>query len=148
MKGGETIAIFGAGPVGIMAAKSAWLRGAAQVVIVDTQQYRLDKAKQAANVETIRWEDTKLTVEQIRAMSDGRGTDVCVECEGFESDCDLLDRAKSVVNLEKGSDKVLLACMSAVRHGGTVTVPGVYSSPFDDFPVHQFFDKGIKIYGS
>lgn len=45
MKGGETIAIFGAGPVGIMAAKSAWLRGAAQVVIVDTQQYRLDKAK-------------------------------------------------------------------------------------------------------
>lgn len=148
MKGGETIAIFGAGPVGIMAAKSAWLRGAAQVVIVDTQQYRLDKAKQAANVETIRWEDAKLTVEQIRAMSEGRGADVCVEYVGLESDCDLLDRAKSVVNLEKGSDKVLLTCMSAVRHGGTVTVLGVYSSPFDDFPVHQFFDKGIKIYGS
>lgn len=59
-----------------------------------------------------------------------------------------LDRAKSVVNLEKGSDKVLLACMSAVRHSGTVTVLGVYSSPFDNFPVHQFFDKGIKIHGS
>lgn len=91
MKGSETIAIFGAGPIGIMAAKSAWLRGAAQVVIVDTQQYRLDKAKQAANVETIRWEDAKLTVEQIRAMSEGRGADVCVECVGLESDCGLTE---------------------------------------------------------
>ena len=53
-----------------------------------------------------------------------------------------------MVNLEKGSDKVLLACMSVVRYGGTVTVLGVYSSPFDNFPVHQFFDKGIKIHGS
>ena len=53
-----------------------------------------------------------------------------------------------MVNLEKGSDKVLLACMSAVRHGGTVTVLGVYSSPFDNFPVYQLFDKGIKIHGS
>ena len=55
VKGGETVAIFGAGPVGIMAAKSAFLRGAARVVIVDTQQYRLDKAKETSGAETILW---------------------------------------------------------------------------------------------
>lgn len=147
VKGGEIVAIFGAGPVGIMAAKSAWLRGAARVVVIDTLQYRLDKAQQATNCEVIRWEDAKSTVEQIRDLSGGRGADVCVECVGFEPDRDLLDRAKAVINLEKGSDKVLLACMSAVRRGGIVSVLGVYSSPFDNFPIHQFFDKGITLRG-
>ncbi|MBO0360971.1 glutathione-dependent formaldehyde dehydrogenase [Hymenobacter sp. BT186] len=147
VKGGEIIAIFGSGPVGIMAAKSAWLRGAARVIIVDTQQYRLDKAKASANVETILWENAKDVVEQIRAMSEGRGADVCVEAVGFEPDRDLLDRAKAVINLEKGSPKVLEACMSAVRRGGTVTILGVYGTPFDNFPVGQLFDKGIKLMG-
>lgn len=147
VKGGEIIAIFGSGPVGIMAAKSAWLRGAARVIIVDTQQYRLDKAKASANVETILWENAKDVVAQIRALSEGRGADVCVEAVGFEPDRDLLDRAKAVLNLEKGSPKVLEACMSAVRRGGTVTILGVYTTPFDNFPISQLFDKGIKIIG-
>ncbi|MBD2770120.1 glutathione-dependent formaldehyde dehydrogenase [Hymenobacter sp. BT664] len=147
VKGGEVIAIFGAGPVGIMAAKSAWLRGASRVIIVDTQQYRLDKARQTANAETILWESNKQVVEEIRGLSKGYGADVCVEAVGFEPDRSLLDRAKSVINVEKGSDKVLLACMSAVRRGGFVSVLGVYSSPFDNFPIHQFFDKGIIMQG-
>ena len=148
VQGGETVAIFGAGPVGIMAAKSAWLRGAARVVIVDTVQYRLDKARVAGNCETILWEDgAKGVVEQIRAMTSGRGPDLCVDAVGFEPDRDLLDRAKAVVNLEKGSPKVLEACMSAVRRGGTVSVLGVYPTTYDNFPVGQFFDKGIILKG-
>ena len=147
VKGGEIIAVFGAGPVGIMAAKSAWLRGAARVIIVDTQKYRLDKAKQTANAEGILWESHQQVVDEIRSMSHGYGADVCVEAVGFEPDRSLLDRAKSVVNLEKGSDKVLVTCMSAVRRGGFVSVLGVYASPFDNFPIHQFFDKGITLKG-
>ena len=147
VKGGEFIAIFGAGPVGIMAAKSAWLRGAARVVIVDTQPYRLEKAKATANCETILWDDAKQVVEEIRGMSEGRGADVVVEAVGFEPDRNLLDRAKAVINLEKGSPKVLEACMSAVRRGGIVTVLGVYATPFDNFPISQFFDKGITLRG-
>ena len=81
---GETVAIFGAGPVGIMAAKSAWLRGAAKVIIVDTLQYRLDKAKVSADCETILWDDNaKDVVEQIRSMTQGLGADICVEAVGF-----------------------------------------------------------------
>jgi threonine dehydrogenase-like Zn-dependent dehydrogenase len=147
VKGGEVVAIFGAGPVGIMAAKSAWLRGASRVIIVDTQAYRLDLARKAANAEGVLWENQDQVVDEIRSMSRGYGADVVVEAVGFEPDRNLLDRAKAVINVEKGSDKVLLACMSAVRRGGFVSVLGVYSSPFDNFPIHQFFDKGITIKG-
>jgi threonine dehydrogenase-like Zn-dependent dehydrogenase len=148
LKGGETVAIFGSGPVGIMAAKSAWLKGAGRVVIVDTLQYRLDKAKQAANCETILWEDgPKDVVEQIRSITEGRGADLCVDAVGFEPERGLLDRAKAVINMEKGSVKVLEACMSAVRRNGTVSVLGVYPVHYDNFPVGQFFDKGIILKG-
>lgn len=148
VKGGETVAIFGAGPVGIMAAKSAWLRGAARVINVDTLQYRLDKAKATANSETILWEaGAEEVVEQIRSMTDGRGADLCVEAVGFEPDRNLLDRAKAVINFEKGSPKVLEACMSAVRRGGIVSVLGVYPTTYDNFPIGQFFDKGIILKG-
>ena len=146
VKGGETVVIFGAGPVGIMAAKSAWLRGAERVINVDTLQYRLDKAKASANSEGILWNNkAKDVVEQVRAMTEGRGADVCVEAVGFEPDRDVLDKAKAVINLEKGSPKVLEACMSAVRRGGTVSILGVYPTTYDNFPVGQLFDKGITI---
>lgn len=148
LKGGETVAVFGAGPVGIMAAKSAWLSNAKQVIIVDTLQYRLDKAKATAGCETILWNDgPKEVVEQIRSLTEGRGADLCVEAVGFEPDRNLLDRAKAVINFEKGSIKVLEACMSAVRRGGTVSVLGVYPTTYDNFPLGQFFDKGIIMKG-
>ncbi|MGY2131496.1 zinc-dependent alcohol dehydrogenase [Hymenobacter sp. HD11105] len=147
VKGGEFVVIFGAGPVGIMAAKSAWLRGAARVLIVDPLEYRLDKAQQTANCEALVWHDYKQVVEVIRELTGGRGADVCVEAVGFEPIRTLADRAKAVINFEKGSVKVLEACMSAVRRGGIVTVLGVYGSPYDNFPVHQFFDKGITLRG-
>lgn len=144
-KGGETIAIFGSGPVGLMAAKSAWLLGAGRVIIVDPLQYRLDKARTTARAETILFENVEDTVEQIRQMTQGRGADICIEAVGFEPERDLLDRAKAVINFEKGSMKVLQMCYSAVRRGGFVSVLGVYSSPYDNYPVHQLFDKGITV---
>jgi threonine dehydrogenase-like Zn-dependent dehydrogenase len=148
VKGGEVVAIFGAGPVGIMAAKSAWLRNAGRVIIVDTLQYRLDMAKQAANCETILWDNgDKEVIEQIRAMSEGRGADVCIEAVGFEPARNMLEKAKAVINLESGSTKVLEACMSAVRRSGIVSVLGVYPTTYDNFPVGQFFDKGITLKG-
>lgn len=148
VQGGETVAIFGSGPVGIMAAKSAWLRGAERVIIVDTLQYRLDKAKETAQCDTILWTDkADDVIEEIRSKSNGRGADVCVDAVGFEPDRTILDRAKAVINLEKGSVKVLEACMSAVRRGGTVSVLGVYPTTYDNFPIGQFFDKGIIMMG-
>ncbi|MBD3582893.1 zinc-dependent alcohol dehydrogenase [Flavobacterium selenitireducens] len=148
VSGGETVAIFGSGPVGLMAAKSAWLRGAKRVIVVDTLEYRLETARRTTQAETIQWTDgPKDVVEQIRSMTNGRGADVVVDAVGFEPERDLIDRAKAVINFEKGSVKVLEACMSAVRRGGTVSVLGVYPATYDNFPVGQFFDKGIILKG-
>jgi threonine dehydrogenase-like Zn-dependent dehydrogenase len=148
LKGGETVLIYGSGPVGLMAAKSAWLKGAGRVVITDTLQYRLDKARSVAQCETILWEgDGRNVIDHIRSLTNNRGADVCVDAVGFEPDRNLLDRAKAVVHLEKGSPKVLESCMSAVRRGGTVSVLGVYPTPYDNFPIGQFFDKGIILKG-
>ncbi|MEX6689780.1 zinc-dependent alcohol dehydrogenase [Danxiaibacter flavus] len=145
--GGETVAIFGSGPVGIMAAKSAWLRGAGKVIVVDTLQYRLDKAKDTAGCETILWENEKDVIQQIRDMTVGRGADVCIDAVGFEPDRNMLEKAKALINLEKGSPKIIEACMSTVRRGGIVVVLGVYPTTYDNFPIGQFFDKGISLKG-
>ncbi len=146
LKGGETVVIYGAGPVGIMAAKSAWLKGAARVINIDTLQYRLDKANRTASSETILWQDKgKEAIEEIRSMTNNRGADLCVDAVGFEPERSFIDKAKAVVNFEKGSPKVLEACLSAVRRGGTVSILGVYPTPYDNFPVGQIFDKGITV---
>jgi threonine dehydrogenase-like Zn-dependent dehydrogenase len=148
MKGGESVAIFGCGPVGLMALKSAHLRNAGKVIMVDTVPYRLDMAQNVGDCITLLWEDDgKEVIEQIRDLTDGRGTDICIDAVGFEPDRNFWDKAKAVVNFEKGSVKVLEACMSAVRRGGFISVLGVYPMHYDNFPVGQFFDKGLTIKG-
>jgi len=145
LKGGETVAIFGAGPVGSMSAKSAILHNAKKVIVVDTQQYRLDQIKNLTGCDTILWEDGQNVIDQIRDMTYGRGADLCIDAVGFEPDRNLIDRAKAVINFEKGSIKVLEACMSSVRRGGIVSVLGVYPVNYDNFKFGQIFDKGITI---
>ncbi|MBW8362682.1 MAG: alcohol dehydrogenase catalytic domain-containing protein [Kaistella sp.] len=145
LKGGETVAIFGAGPVGIMAAKSAALFSPKKIIVVDTLQYRLDLVKKLTGCETVLWKNGKDTVEEIRQMTEGRGADLCIEAVGFEPERDLIDRAKAVVNFEKGSIKVLEACMSAARRGGRISILGVYPVNYDNFKLGQIFDKGLTI---
>src|SRR5205085_11677916 len=98
VKGGETVAIFGSGPVGLMAQKAAWLRGAKRVIAIDPEQYRLDRAKQVNKVETLNADEDDL-IEKIYAMTDGRGADVCVDAVGVEAKRTLGDKLKAVVNL-------------------------------------------------
>jgi alcohol dehydrogenase len=146
MKGGETVAVFGCGPVGIMAQKAAWLRGASRVIGIDIQPYRLEMARRTAKSETINAAEVD-PVEMIREMTGGYGADVCVDAVGMEADRSFLEKALNVVQLEKGSMKVLERCFDAVRRGGVVTVVGVYGTPYNNFPLHQWFDKGIKLMG-
>ena len=144
LKGGETVAIFGSGPVGLMAQKSAWIQGAGRVIAIDTVNYRLDRAKRVNNVETLNPNEVDI-VETIRSMTEGRGADLCVDAVGMEADRSLLDRAKAVINFEKGTISVLETCFRAVRRGGIVSVVGVYGTPFDNFPIGRMFDKGITM---
>ncbi|EOR93592.1 Threonine dehydrogenase [Arcticibacter svalbardensis MN12-7] len=144
LKGGEVVAVFGSGPVGLMAQKAAWINGASRVIAIDPLDYRLEKAKAVNHVETLNPNKVDV-VEAIRAMTGGRGADVCVDAVGFEPERSFLDKVKATVNFEKGSIKVIDLCFKAVRRSGTVTIVGVYGSPYDNFPVHRMFDKGLTI---
>ena len=144
LKGGEVVAIFGSGPVGLMAQKAAWINGASRVIAIDPLDYRLEKAKAVNKVDTLNPHKVDV-VEAIRAMTGGRGADVCVDAVGFEPERSFMDKVKATVNFEKGSIKVMDLCFQAVRRSGTVSIVGVYGSPFDNFPVHRMFDKGLTI---
>ncbi|MBO9676047.1 MAG: glutathione-dependent formaldehyde dehydrogenase [Sphingobacteriaceae bacterium] len=144
LKGGEVVAIFGSGPVGLMAQKAAWINGAGRVIAIDPLDYRLQKAKQVNNVDTLN-PDRDDVVAAIREMTNGRGADVCVDACGFEPERSFMDKVKATVNFEKGSIKVLEMCFEAVRRMGVVSVMGVYGSMYDNFPLHRIFDKGLTI---
>jgi S-(hydroxymethyl)glutathione dehydrogenase / alcohol dehydrogenase len=144
VKGGETVAVFGCGPVGLMAQKVAWLRGAKRVIGVDIQEYRLTTARKTAKSETINAAEVD-PIEAIRELTEGRGADVCVDAVGMEADRNLGDKVANVWHGQIGSIKVLKNCISAVRRGGFVSVVGVYGIPYDAFPLGQIFDKGIKM---
>jgi S-(hydroxymethyl)glutathione dehydrogenase / alcohol dehydrogenase len=146
LEGGETVAIFGAGPVGIMAGKAAWLQGAGRVVLIDIESYRLEIAKSAAKAEVIDASETD-PVEAIRAMTSGRGADVCVDAVGMEAHRSFFDKVLAVAHGQRGTIDVLRKCFSAVRRNGKVSVVGVYGTTYDNFPLAQLFDKGIRVRG-
>jgi S-(hydroxymethyl)glutathione dehydrogenase/alcohol dehydrogenase len=146
MEGGETVAVFGCGPVGLMAQKVAWLKGASKVIALDIQDYRLAMSKRVCNTVTVNASDKDEAIDRIRQMTNGRGADVCIDAVGMEADRSLLDRVTSIIRMEKGTINALKMCFSAVRRGGTVSILGVYGYPYDNFPISQIFDKGIKIF--
>lgn len=142
VKPGDSVVIFGSGPVGLMAQKAAWLHGAERVIAVDPLAYRLDKARSVNKVDTIDANDDDL-MEKIYSMTNGRGADVAIDAVGMEANRTFIEKAKAVFNAEKGTAKVIELCAEAVRRSGTISVVGVYASPYDNFPIHRIFDKGL-----
>lgn len=146
MKGGEVVAVFGCGPVGVMAMKSAWLKGASRVIGIDHLNYRLEIARRSGKAEVINFKEND-PAEIIREMTQGRGADVVVDAVGMEAERSMLSKAAQLVHLEAGSLNALKMCVRAVRRGGTISVVGVYGTTYDNFPFGQMFDKGIKMIG-
>ena len=144
VKEGDSVVIFGSGPVGLMAQKAALLHGAKLVIAVDPLDYRLEKARAVNDVETINANDDDL-IEKVYSMSSGRGADVAIDAVGMEAGRSFVEKAKAVLNAEKGTSKVIELCTKGVRRNGTIAVVGVYASPFDNFPIHRIFDKGLTM---
>jgi S-(hydroxymethyl)glutathione dehydrogenase / alcohol dehydrogenase len=144
LKGGETVAVFGCGPVGLMAQKVAQLKGAGKVIGLDRQNYRLEAAKRTASSETINIEEGD-PVAKIRETTNGRGADVCVDAVGLEAEKSLPDKIRGLLHLQSGSIAAFRLAVDAVRRGGTVSVVGVYGSTYDKFPLGQIFDKGVSL---
>lgn len=146
LKGGETVAVFGCGPVGVMAQKAAWLKGAKRVIGIDLLDYRLEIAKKSARSEVINIKEVD-PLEAIREMTHGRGADVVVDAVGMEANRHLFEKAAHLVQMQMGSINALKMCFSTVRRGGTVSVVGFYGTTYDNFPFGQFFEKGITMWG-
>lgn len=144
LKGGETVVVFGCGPVGIMAQKAAWLKGAGRVIGIDLLDYRLDIARKTANSETLNLNKTNI-VQEIRDRTEGRGADVCVDAVGMEANRTLWEKISNTLHLQAGTLNVIQLCADAVRRGGVISVVGVYGSPYSNFPFGQIFDKGVSI---
>jgi S-(hydroxymethyl)glutathione dehydrogenase / alcohol dehydrogenase len=144
VKPGDHVVIFGSGPVGLMAQKAAWLNGAERVIAIDPLEYRLEKARRVNNVDTLNADEDDL-IEKIYEMTEGRGADVAIDAVGMEAKRNVLEKAKAVLNVEKGTMKVIELCTEAVRRSGIISVVGVYASPYDNFPIHRIFDKGLTM---
>ena len=145
---GDTVAVWGCGPVGLFAIKSAYLLGADRVIALDRVQARLDKARNDCNAEVLNFEDIDV-VEKLKQMTGGMGPDSCIDAVGMEAHGHSMgafyDRAKQAVRLETDRPEVLRQTIQACRKGGTVSIPGVYGGFIDKVPIGTAFAKGLTI---
>src|SRR3989449_7207515 len=145
---GDTVAVWGCGPVGLLAMKSAFMLGAERVIAIDRVACRLRKAAEDCCAETINYEKVNV-LETLKEMTGGRGPDACIEAVGMESHGvgveHLYDRAKQALMLESDRPSVLRETIHACRKGGTVSIPGVYGGLIDKFPIGAAFAKGLTL---
>ena len=143
---GDTVVVFGAGPVGIFAAKSAWLLGAGRVIVVDCLDYRLDFVERFAQCETVDFRRVQDMAVHLKSMTDGLGPDVCIDAVGAEATGNALQHLTGVkLKLQGGSATVLHWCINSVRKGGRVSIVGVYGPTFNAVPIGNAVNKGLTL---
>ena len=148
IKGGDTIAVWGCGPVGQFAMKSSFLLGAERVIGIDRVPERLQMAREKVGAETINYEEVN-TLDALKEMTGGRGPDACIDAVGMEAHTPgpiyAYDRLKQAVMLETDRPIALREAVMAVRNGGTVSVIGVYGGFIDKFPAGAWMNRAITM---
>jgi threonine dehydrogenase-like Zn-dependent dehydrogenase len=147
---GDSIAVWGCGPVGQLTIRCLLLLGAARVIAIDRFAARLQLARAAGgNVDTIDYEQTPDVVEALKDLTAGRGPDACVDAVGMEAHgvglVGAYDRVKQTLMLETDRPTVLRQAIQACRKGGTVSIPGVYTGFADKIPVGAFMEKALTL---
>jgi threonine dehydrogenase-like Zn-dependent dehydrogenase len=143
---GDTVVVFGAGPVGLMAAKSAWLLGAGRVIVVDHLEYRLEFARNWAPCEIVNFKEVDDMAIQIKSMTDWLGADVCIDCVGAEAAGNALQRLTGVrLKMQAGAATVLHWAINSARKGGTISIVGVYGPTFNFVPIGNALNKGLTM---
>jgi threonine dehydrogenase-like Zn-dependent dehydrogenase len=149
---GDTVAVWGCGPVGLFAIVSAYLLGAERVIAIDKVPERLALARDKAKAEIINYAEIHTSVpEMLHEMTGGRGPDSCIDCVGLEANGHvhgiqyIYDRAKQAVMAESDRPIVLREAMRACRNGGTISVPGVYGGLIDKVPFGSVMNRSLTI---
>ncbi|URL60084.1 glutathione-dependent formaldehyde dehydrogenase [Luteibacter flocculans] len=142
----DTVVVFGAGPIGLLAARSAWLMGAGRVIVVDHVDYRLDFARRFAHCETVDFRSVGDMAIHIKKMTDGLGADVCIDAVGCEASGSVMQRVTGVtMKLQAGAATVLHWAINSVRKGGNVSIVGVYGPTFNAVPIGNAINKGLTL---
>jgi threonine dehydrogenase-like Zn-dependent dehydrogenase len=146
IKPGDVVAIWGCGPVGQFAIRSAFMLGADRVIAIDCVPERIALARQA-KAEVIRDDSTDDVVEVLKQMTGGRGPDACIDCVGLEAHghdfISFYDTAKQRMKLSFDRPKALRQAIQACGKGGTVSIPGVYGGFLDKIPFGAAFSKAL-----
>ncbi|MGF1588955.1 MAG: zinc-dependent alcohol dehydrogenase [Pleurocapsa sp.] len=148
IESGDTVAVWGCGPVGQFAIASAYMLGAARVIAIDRFPERLKMAKEQGNAEVINYEEID-PGEALKEMTGGRGPDRCIDAVGMEAHgTDAMaayDQVKQGVKLETGRPTALRQAIVACRKGGTVSIPGVYGGFVDKVPLGAVVNKALTL---
>jgi threonine dehydrogenase-like Zn-dependent dehydrogenase len=151
IKPGDTIAIWGCGPVGQFAIRSCLMLGAGRVIAIDRFPERLRMAREGG-AETVNYEEVggiMAITDLLREMTGGRGPDACIEAVGMEAHGvgmeGVYDRVKQATRMETDRGVALRQAIQACRKGGTVSIPGVYGGFMDKFPTGAMMNKGLTI---
>jgi threonine dehydrogenase-like Zn-dependent dehydrogenase len=148
IQSGDTVAVWGCGPVGQFAIRSAYLLGAERVIAIDRFPERLHLARNAS-AEIIDYSKHENVVEVLKEMTGGLGPDSCIDAAGMEAHgatlSALYDRTKQAVGLAGDRPAALREAIQACRKGGTVSVPGVYGGSLDGMPLGAAFGKGLTL---
>ncbi len=146
IKGGETVVVFGCGPVGLFAQRAAWLMGAGRVIAVDHVPYRLEFTRDYARAETVNFREVDDIVLHLKAMTGGRGPDVCIDAVGLEADGSWMHTLLGMgLRAEAGAATALDWAIHAARKGGNVSIVGVYGPPWNLVPIGTAMNKGLTL---
>ncbi|WP_248282187.1 zinc-dependent alcohol dehydrogenase [Mucilaginibacter robiniae] len=146
IKTGDTVVVFGAGPVGIMAAKCAWLFGAGRVIVIDKLEYRLEFVRNYAQCEAYNYESVGDPVLFLKKTTDWFGADVCIDAVGADATGNALQTITGrKLMLQAGSATALHWAINSVKKGGIVSVVGVYGPTDNLVPIGNVLNKGLTI---
>jgi threonine dehydrogenase-like Zn-dependent dehydrogenase len=146
IKENDTVVVFGAGPIGIMAARCAWLMGAGRVIVVDCVDYRLEFVAAYGPAETVDFREVDDMAVHIKKMTDWLGADVCIDAVGCEADGNFLQSLTGVrMKLQAGAATALHWAINSVRKGGNVSIVGVYGPTFNAVPIGSAMNKGLTL---
>lgn len=143
---GDTVLVFGAGPVGIFAAASAWLMGAGRVIVTDHLDYRLQFVSEFTGCETFNFKEVDDVILHVKKLTDYLGADVCIDAVGCEATGDMLHSFTGVkAKAQAGSATALGWAINSARKGGTVSIVGVYGPTFNLVPIGNVVNKGLRL---
>ncbi|RJS59041.1 zinc-dependent alcohol dehydrogenase [Bacillus sp. PK3_68] len=144
VKNGDTVIILGCGPVGLLAQKFAWLKGAERVIAVDHLQYRLNHAQKTNKVETVNLEQHENTGNYLKEITHG-GADVVIDCSGMSGKMTPMEFLASGLKLHGGAMSGITIASQAVRKAGTIQVTGAYGGRYNGFPLGDIFQRNVDI---